>query len=43
MNSPNPLNSKPKMPSQTSHLDTFVMQLHPLIRTRLAESPSTRD
>jgi len=43
MNSPNPLNSKPKMPSQTSLLDTFVMQLHPLIRTCLAESPSTHD
>jgi len=25
MNSPNPLNFKPKLPSQTRHLDTFVM------------------
>jgi len=40
-NSPNQLNSKPKPPSQTSHLDTFVMQLHPLIRSYLAESLST--
>jgi len=43
MNSPNPLNSKPKMPSQTSHLDTFVMQLHPLIRSYLTENLSTHD
>jgi len=43
MNSPNSLNSKPKMPSQTSHLDTFVMQLHPLTRSYLTESLSTRD
>jgi len=25
MNSPNPQNFKPKLPSQTRHLDTFVM------------------
>ena len=43
VNSPNPLNSKPKMPSQTSHLDTFVMQLHPLIRSYLAENLSMHD
>ncbi|WP_428443976.1 hypothetical protein [Photobacterium sagamiensis] len=30
MNSPNPLNFIPKMPSVMRHLDTFVMQLNPL-------------